>query len=49
MHGRKRDCLRKRLLKGWRLCGHDHTEKKIDKLEIMFENFDAFCVDKINT
>lgn len=23
-------------------CGHYHTEKKIDKLEIMFENFDAF-------
>lgn len=22
-------------------CGHYHTEKKIDKLEIMFENFDA--------
>lgn len=25
-------------------CGHYHTEKKIDKLEIMFENFDEFCV-----
>lgn len=24
-------------------CGHYHTEKKIDKLEIMFENFDEFC------
>ena len=24
-------------------CGHYHTEKKIDKLEIMFENFDGFC------
>lgn len=23
-------------------CGHYHTEKKIDKLEIMFENFDKF-------
>lgn len=23
-------------------CGHYHTEKKIDKLEIMFENFDMF-------
>ncbi len=23
-------------------CGHYHTEKKIDKLEIMFENFDIF-------
>lgn len=26
-------------------CGHYHTEKKIDKLEIMFENFDEFCVN----
>ena len=24
-------------------CGHYHTEKRIDKLEIMFENFDVFC------
>lgn len=24
-------------------CGHYHTEKKINKLEIMFENFDEFC------
>ncbi len=24
-------------------CGHYHTEKKIDKLEIMFENFGVFC------
>ena len=24
-------------------CGYYHTEKKIDKLEIMFENFDEFC------
>lgn len=24
-------------------CGHYHTEKKIDRLEIMFENFDEFC------
>jgi 3-oxoacid CoA-transferase subunit A len=23
-------------------CGHYHTEKKIDRLEIMFENFDEF-------
>lgn len=27
-------------------CGHYHTEKKIDKLEIMFENFDEFCSGK---
>lgn len=27
-------------------CGHYHTKKKIDKLEIMFENFDEFCVGK---
>ena len=25
-------------------CGHYHTEKKIDKLEIMFQNFDEFCL-----
>ena len=24
-------------------CGHYHTEKKIDKLEIMVANFDEFC------
>lgn len=23
-------------------CGHYHTEKKIDRVEIMFENFDVF-------
>lgn len=23
-------------------CGHYHTEKKVDRLEIMFENFDVF-------
>ena len=23
-------------------CGHYHTEKKIDRLEIMFNNFDEF-------
>lgn len=23
-------------------CGHYHTEKKLDKLEVMFENFDMF-------
>ena len=27
-------------------CGHFHTEKKIDRLEIMFENFDVFCSRK---
>lgn len=26
-------------------CGHYHTEKKIDRLEIMFENFDVFYGD----
>ncbi|MCM1286906.1 MAG: metallophosphoesterase [Clostridium sp.] len=24
-------------------CGHYHTEKKINRVEIMFENFDEFC------
>lgn len=24
-------------------CGHYHTEKKIDKQKIMFEDFDEFC------
>lgn len=28
---------------------HYHTEKKVDRVEIMFENFDVFCVDKILT
>jgi len=28
-------------------CGHYHTEKKIDKLEIMFENVQLFCEDFI--
>lgn len=27
-------------------CGHYHTEKKIDKLEIMFESFGEFS-DKV--
>lgn len=27
-------------------CGHFHTEKKVDKLEIMFENFDVFCSER---
>lgn len=27
-------------------CGHYHTEKMIEKLEIMFENFDEFCPNK---
>jgi 3-oxoacid CoA-transferase subunit A len=26
-------------------CGHYHTEKKIDRLEIMFENFEEFSID----
>lgn len=25
-------------------CGYYHTEKTIDRIEIMFENFDEFCV-----
>lgn len=30
-------------LKYWKwYCGHYHTEKKVDRLEIMFENFDTF-------
>ena len=24
-------------------CGHYHTEKKVDRVEIMFEKFDEFC------
>ncbi|WP_195984377.1 metallophosphoesterase [Clostridium sp. D33t1_170424_F3] len=24
-------------------CGHYHVEKKVDRMEIMFENFDEFC------
>ena len=31
-------------LKYWKwYCSHYHTAKKIDRLEIMFENFDIFC------
>lgn len=30
------------LRKGWS-CGHYHMDKKIDRLEIMFGNFDVFC------
>lgn len=29
-------------------CGHYHTEKKIDRLEIMFQNVEEFC-GNINT
>lgn len=39
------DKIEDRLDYGKWYCGHYHTEKKIDKLEIMFENFDAFCND----
>lgn len=37
------DKIEDRLEYGKWYCGHYHTEKKIDRLEIMFENFDVFC------
>ena len=37
------DRLEDRLAYGKWYCGHFHTEKKIDRVEIMFENFDLFC------
>ncbi len=37
------DRLEDRLDYGKWYCGHFHTEKKIDRVEIMFENFDLFC------
>lgn len=36
------DGIEDRLDYGKWYCGHYHTEKKIDRVEIMFENFDAF-------
>ena len=27
-------------------CGHYHTEKKIDRLEILFENVSIFCEEQ---
>lgn len=40
------DGIENRLEYGKWYCGHYHTEKKIDKLEIMFENFRVFCGDR---
>lgn len=37
------DGIEDRLDYGKWYSGHYHTEKKIDKLELMFENFDVFC------
>ena len=37
------DRIEDRLDYGKWYCGHYHTEKKIDRVEIMFENFDMFC------
>jgi 3-oxoacid CoA-transferase subunit A len=36
------DGIEERLDYGKWYCGHYHTEKKIDRVEIMFENFDEF-------
>lgn len=36
------DGIEERLDYGKWYCGHYHTEKKIDRVEIMFENIDAF-------
>lgn len=37
------DGIEERLDYGKWYCGHYHTEKKIDRVEILFENFDEFC------
>lgn len=37
------DGIEDRLDYGKWYCGHYHTEKKIDRVEIMFENVDEFC------
>ena len=37
------DEIEERLDYGKWYCGHYHTEKRIDRVEIMFENFDEFC------
>lgn len=39
------DSIEKRLTYQKWYCGHYHTEKKIDKLELMYENIDVFCKD----
>lgn len=38
------DGIEDRLDYGKWYCGHYHMEKKIDRVEIMFENFDRFFV-----
>lgn len=38
------DCIEEKLSYQKWYCGHYHTEKKIDKLEIMFKNFDEFHI-----
>lgn len=37
------DGIEDRLDYGKWYCGHYHTEKKVDRVEIMFENFSVFC------
>ena len=37
------DGIEDRLDYGKWYCGHYHTEKKIDRVEIMFENYGVFC------
>ena len=40
------DGIEDRLDYGKWYCGHYHTEKKVDRVEIMFENFEVFSGDK---
>jgi len=40
------DGIEDRLDYGKWYCGHYHTEKKIDRVEIMFENFGVVCDEK---
>ena len=42
-YGKWLDGMEDRLEYGRWYCGDYHMEKKIDKLEIMFENLDVFC------
>lgn len=37
------DGIEDRLEYGKWYCGHYHTEKNVDRVEIMFENYDVFC------
>lgn len=41
------ECIEEKLNYGKWYCGHYHTEKIIDRLELMFRNFSVFCASDL--